>query len=449
MPDDPALAAAQLSSRFAAFRYRDFRLFWTGLFVSNIGTWMQMTAVNWLLYKLTKSPLQLGINGLFRSIPAICLGVFSGALADRYDRKKLLLTTQCLLGALALALGVLDHSDSIRPWHIYTITFLSAAVGSCDGPTRQALFPSLVPKEILPNAVALNSILWKGAALLGPALGGIAISLMGTSGAFYTNAASFLAVVIALLLMAPRAAAPRRSRDFAHEMTAGLSYVYSHKIILGVIIMEATSSIFGIDNAMLTIFASDTFQVGANGFGLLQSARGLGAVLGSIFFIVIGQRPAQGKLLLTAALLYGAAFALFGLAPAFMLALGLLAFVGAVDTIWASARSTILQWITPDRLRGRVMGIFQLSNQGLNPLGQVETGLIVPVIGVRAATVLGGLIVSCATLATTWRVRDLSRFRLDAPKEQFWHDASSDPGLPTQPLNPETRSARPVEKTAE
>jgi MFS family permease len=447
MPGNSPDSPGRPLGRLVAFRYRDFRLFWTGLFISNIGTWMQMTAVNWLLYKLTKSPLQLGINGLFRSVPAICLGMFSGTLADRYDRKKLLLTTQCLLGTLALALGVLDHSDSIRPWHIYTITFLSAAVGTCDGPTRQALFPSLVPKDILPNAVALNSILWKGAALLGPALGGIAISLMGTSGAFYANAASFLAVVIALLLMTPRVTAPRQSRHFVQEMTAGLSYVYSQKIILGVIIMEATSSIFGIDNAMLTIFASDIFQAGANGFGLLQSARGLGAVLGSVFFIALGHRPAQGRILLTAALLYGAAFALFGLAPSFTLALALLTFVGAVDTIWASARSTILQWVTPDRLRGRVMGIFQLSNQGLNPLGQVETGLIVPAIGARAATVLGGLIVSCATLATTWRVRDLPRFSLDAPREKFRRDEASDTGWPAKPLSAQIRRPRTAGKT--
>jgi MFS family permease len=437
------------TGRLAAFRYRDFRLFWTGLFISNIGTWMQMTAVNWLLYKLTKSPLQLGINGLFRSIPALGLGIFSGTLVDRYDRRKLLLTTQCLLGTLALVLGVLDHSDSIRPWHIYTITFLSAAVGSCDGPTRQALFPSLVPKEVLPNAVALNSILWKGAALLGPALGGIAISLMGTSGAFYANAASFLAVVIAVLLMTPQVAAPNQSRDFVREMSAGLSYVYSQKIILGVILMEATTSVFGLDNAMLTIFASDTFQVGANGFGMLQSARGLGAVLGSTFFIALGQRPAQGKILLTSALLYGAGFMLFGLAPSFTVALALLTFVGAVDTIWASARSTILQWMTPDRLRGRVMGIFQLSNQGLNPLGQVETGLIVPAIGARAATVLGGLIVSCATLATAWRIADMARFNLDAPREQSWHDPESDIKSSTQPLSPQIPRTPAGEKSTE
>ena len=177
-------------------------------------------------------------------------------------------------------------------------------------------------------------------------------------------------------------------------MKAGLSFVYSQNVILGVIIMEATTSIFGLDNAILTIFASDILRVGAQGFGLLQSARGLGAVIGSILFITIGQRPYQGKILLTSALLYGAGFALFGLAPSFTLALLLLTFVGAVDTIWASARSTILQWLTPDRLRGRVMGIFQLSNQGLNPLGQVETGLLVPVVGARAATTLGGLIVS-------------------------------------------------------
>ena len=412
------------SGRLAAFRYRDFRLFWLSLFTSNIGTWMQMTAVNWLLYKLTKSPFQLGINGLFRSVPAIGLGLFSSALADRYDRRKLLLTTQTLLGLLALSLGVLDHSDNIRPWHIYTITFLSAAVGSCDGPARQALFPSLIPREVLPNAVALNSILWKGAALLGPMLGGIAISLIGTSGAFYANAASFLAVIVALLMMRQHAVPSRQSRHILGEVKAGLSFVYSQNVILGVIIMEATTSIFGLDNAMLTIFASDILRVGANGFGLMQSARGLGAVIGSVLFITVGQRPYQGKILLTSALLYGAGFALFGLAPSFTLALLLLTFVGAVDTIWASARSTILQWLTPDRLRGRVMGIFQLSNQGLNPLGQVESGIVVPLMGARAATVLGGLIVSAVTISTALKLSEVARFNLDAAPAWPGHSES-------------------------
>ena len=424
MNHDSSESNLQTVRRLAAFRYRDFRLFWLSLFASNIGTWMQMTAVNWLLYKLTKSPFQLGINGLFRSVPAIALGLFSGALADRYDRKKLLLTTQTLLGLLALSLGVLDHSENIRPWHIYTITFLSAAVGSCDGPARQALFPSLIPREVLPNAVALNAILWKGAALLGPMLGGIAISLIGTSGAFYANAASFLAVIVALLLMRQHAVPSRQSRPIVREMKAGLSFVYSQNVILGVIIMEATTAIFGLDNAMLTIFASDILRVGADGFGLMQSARGLGAVIGSALFITVGQRPYQGKILLISALLYGAGFALFGLAPAFAPALLLLTFVGAVDTIWASARSTILQWLTPDRLRGRVMGIFQLSNQGLNPLGQVESGIVVPLMGARAATVLGGLIVSSVTLTTALKLSDMVRFSLDASPAWSGHNES-------------------------
>jgi MFS family permease len=404
------------TGKFAAFHYRDFRLFWTSIFISNSGTWMQMTAVNWLLYKLTRSPLQLGLNGLFRAIPAIALGLFSGTLADRYDRKKLLLTTQCLLGTLALVLGILDHSETIRPWHIYTITFLSAAVGSCDGPARQSLYPSLIPKTVLPNAVALNAILWKGAALLGPTLGGVAISLMGTSGAFYANAASYLVVVSALLLMKSSSPPAQRSRRFVSDMKAGLSYVYSQNIILGVIIMEAVTSIFGLDNAMLTIFASDILRVGANGFGLLQSARGLGAVIGSSLYIAIGQRPYQGRILMIAAVIYGIGFALFGLSTSFILSLTLLSCVGAVDTIWAAARSTILQWVAPDHLRGRVMGIFQLSNQGLNPLGQVETGLVVPLIGARSTTILGGILVSTATLLTAWRLCEIPKFRLDAPR---------------------------------
>jgi MFS family permease len=424
MPEHPTDPNSPPMGRFAAFRYRDFRLFWTSIFVSNIGTWMQMTAVNWLLYKLTKSPLQLGLNGLFRAGPALALGLFSGTLADRYNRKKLLITTQTLLGCLALIMGVLDHSDNIRPWHIYLMTFLSAAVGSCDGPARQSLFPLLIPKSVLPNAVALNAILWKGAALLGPMLGGVAISLMGTSGAFYANAVSFFVVVSALLMMRTSSPAAETGRHFASEVKAGLSYVYSQNVILGVIVMEATTSVFGLDNALLTIFASDILRVGANGFGLLQSARGLGAVVGSSFYIAYGQRPYQGKILLASALLYSLGFIIFGYSPSFLFSLLLLTFVGAMDTIWAAARSTILQWIAPERLCGRIMGIFQLSNQGLNPLGQVETGLLVPLFGARPATALGGITVAVVTLLTAWRLREVSRFRLERPLADPPHDPS-------------------------
>jgi MFS family permease len=399
--------------RLAAFRYRDFRLFWISLLISNIGTWMQMTATNWLLYQLTGSALQLGLNGIFRAVPALLFGVFGGTFADRSDRKWLLLWTQIVLGSLALALGILDQSGNIEAWHIYAFTFISAMVGSFDGPARQALFPSLVPRPVLPNAVALNSLLWKGAALLGPSLGGIAISLMGTSGAFYANAVSFLAVVVALLLMRASSPLPSKRRHFLQETHEGFSYILTQPIILGVVIMEAAASVFGLDNAMLTIFASDVFAVGAHGFGFLLSSRGVGAVLGSSVFIGIGHRHPQGKILFASALLYGLGFALFGLSPSFLAALIILTFVGATDSVWGAARGTILQLMTPEQFRGRVMGVFQLSNRGLHPLGQTETGFVVPLIGAREATVLGGVLVTLATLWTAWRVPGIIRFNWD------------------------------------
>jgi MFS family permease len=411
MIDEPNGANPGQVSRLAAFRYRDFRLFWLSLFVSNTGTWMQMIATNWLLYELTDSPVQLGLNGIFRAIPAIGLGIISGTFADRYDRRRVMLVTQILLGLLALGLGALDQSGHVQAWQIYVFTFISSAVGSFDGPARQALFPSLVPRSVLSNAVALNSLLWKGAALLGPTLGGLAISLMGTAGAFYANAASFLAVVVALLLMRTSSSARQLQRDFLSETKAGFSYIVSQPVILGVMIMEGVSSVFGLDNAMLTIFASDILQVGASGFGLLQSARGFGAVIGSSLFIAMGHRSDQGKILFTSAILYGIGFALFGVSPSFLLSLALIASVGVTDTIWGAARATILQLITPEKFRGRVMGVFQLSNRGLHPLGQTETGLVVPLMGAPAATFFGGLLVTVVTLITAWRVPEIPKFR--------------------------------------
>jgi MFS family permease len=223
--------------------------------------------------------------------------------------------------------------------------------------------------------------------------------------------------VIALLLMRTSSPTAEKRRDFFYETREGFRYIVSQPIILGLTVMEAASSVFGLDHAMLTILASDVFRVGAHGFGFLQSSRGLGAVIGSTFFIGMGHRPAQGKILFISAILYGLGFAVFGLAPSFTLALVLLAFVGATDTVWAAARGTILQMLTPERFRGRVMGVFQLSNRGLHPLGQTETGLVVPLIGAREATFLGGVLISVMTLVTAWRVPGIVKFRWDHMEE--------------------------------
>ncbi|MBI2350658.1 MAG: MFS transporter, partial [Deltaproteobacteria bacterium] len=351
---------------FAAFHFRDFRLFWIGLFISNIGTWMQITAMSWLLYDLTSSPFQLGLNGVFRAIPTICFGLFGGTIADRYDRKRLLLATQIILMLLALLLGALAQTALIRVWHIYSLTVLGAIVGTLDGPARQALYPSLVPRSVLPNAIALNSLLWKGTVLLGPALAGIAISTVGTDGAFYANAASFLAVVLALFAMRVSSSGASRPGHFLRDLKEGVSYVAAKKDILGVMVMEATSAIFGLDQAMLTIFARDILQVGASGLGFLQSSRGLGALIGSGLLISLGQPRSQGRILLLSAIVYGVSFAFFGLSHSFPLSLLLLLIVGATDTIWGATRNTILQLETTEAMRGRVMGVFQLSNRGLN-----------------------------------------------------------------------------------
>ena len=414
MTSDSPESNEKPAGRLAALGYRDFRLFWTGQLVSNIGTWMQMTATSWLLYQLTGSPVLLGLNGIFRAVPAIGLGVISGTFADRYDRRAMLLWTQVSLGLLALGVGILVHLGHIQPWHIYTFTFLSASVGAFDGPARQAMFPSLVPRSALPNAVALNSLLWKGSALIGPSLGGIAISLMGTAGAFYANAASFSVVVVTLLRLRVKARLEtQHRRHFMTETLEGFSYIVSRPIMLGITLLEAFASVFGLDHTMLTVFASDILHVGAHGFGLLQSARGLGAVIGSSLYLAVGQLPHQGRILFVSAICYGIGFALFGLSLSFALSLLLMTFVGMTDTIWGASRGTIMQLITPEQFRGRVMGVFQLSNRGLHPLGQVESGLVIPLIGAPAATVLGGLVVTAVTLLTAWKVPAIQRFRWD------------------------------------
>lgn len=416
MSDNEAAAARRASGPFASLYYRDFRLFWIGLFIGNVGTWMQMTAISWLLYDITNSPLQLGLNGLFRAVPTIALGLFGGTVADRYDRKRLMLATQVASMLLALVLAVLAQTELIEVWHIYALTFLSAIVGTLDAPARQSLYPSLVPESALPNAIALNAMLWKGTALLGPSLAGVAISTVGTDGAFYANALSFLAVVVALLLMKTPAVRGGATGDFMHELKEGVSYVMANNIILAVMVMEGVSSVFGLDPAMLTIFSRDILHAGASGLGFLQSARGLGAIVGSGVLISMGQARSQGKILLVSAIGYGASFALFGLSGSLLVSLGLLFLMGATDTVWAATRNVILQVQTPESLRGRVMSVFYLSNRGLHPLGQMETGLVVPLLGAREATVLGGLLVAGVTALTALKVPGVTRFRWETAR---------------------------------
>ena len=310
-----------------------------------------------------------------------------------------------------------------------------------DAPARQSLFPSLVPSSVLPNAIALNSLLFKGTVIIGPALAGITITLIGTDGAFYANAASFLAVVLALILMKTPMAKPSLRKRFLADLQEGISYVVNQKMLLGIMCMEAVSSVFGLDQAMLTIFARDVLHEGAQGLGLLQSSRGLGAVTGSLILIFLGQPAAQGKLLLASAFLCAVSFALFGISNFFPLSLFMLFLVGASDTIWAATRNTILQVQTADQMRGRVMGVFSVSNRGLTPLGQVETGFVVPVLGARETTLLGGLIVALVTSITAWKIPAIYRFLW---RQENLAAAQSNPpdekdamGLSTAPPPPE------------
>lgn len=400
---DPSRAGARFSGPFAALRFRDFRLFWIGQLISQIGDWMQMTAVSWLLYDLTGSAFQLGINGIFRAVPMVGLGLIAGAIADRYDRRRLLLALQLLLMAQFILFGILVQVGLAEAWHIYALTFTNGVMRTLEGPARQAMFPALIPRSALANAVALNSVIWKGTMLVGPSLAGITISVIGIAGTLYVNAASFLAVVFALLWMSPSVQPARAPGPLLGDLKEGLAYVTSQKTIGRIMIMEAISSLFGFNTAILTIFARDIFAAGPSGFGFLQSARGVGGIFGSTLVVSLGAGAPFGKIMFISGLLYGLGFASFGLAPSFGLGLGLMALVGFADAVWGATRSMILQLQTPDALRGRVMGVFSLSSKGMQPLGQVETGLVVPLIGARVATVLGGLVVSAAALLTLSR----------------------------------------------
>ena len=376
-----------------------------------------MTASSWLLYELTNSPFQLGLNGVFRALPTLFLGLFGGALVDRYERKWILLFAQMGLMLLAFILAILDQTGHIEVWHIYTVTIFGGILGTVEFPARQALLPSLVPRRLLPNAIALNSLLWKGTVVLGPALAGILIAVVGTAGAFFINGVSFLAVVITLFLIHASSPGTGGGDDILKDIREGLRYVSTQKTILGVMVMEATSALFGLDSAMLTIFARDVLQIGPSGLGFLQSARGLGAIFGSALLVsTISRVRVQGRVLVVSAILYGASFALFGLSTYVPSSLFLIALVGAADVVWGTTRNAVLQLKSPDAMRGRVMGIFHLTSRGLHPLGQTRTGMAVPLIGAGGTAFLVGVLVAAVALLTVWRTPSVSLFSVEDEK---------------------------------
>ncbi len=404
-PDMPAPGESknERRARFSALKHRDFALLWSGLLVSNTGTWMQTVAQGWLVITLTNSPGWLGAVSIARALPYLVVPPMGGVLADRIDRIALLKVTQTLSLIIAAVLAVLTLAHVITVWEVMILGFLSAAANSVDQPTRNALLPDLVPEADLMNAISLNSITFQGAALVGPAIAGVLVAVIGFGGVFLLNAFSFLAVLWALYLMRAVSQHQRRDTSLRQELGAGVSFVARTPLVLSLLFLTSVFSIFGRSyTVLMPAFAKEVLHLNASGLGIMYSAPGLGTLIGGFVLASAGDIRRKGTLLLGGALAVAGLLAGFAVIPALLPALVLLAGIGAMTTIYSATSTTLLQISAPGPMRGRVMSYNTVALLGLAPLGGGISGFLAEVVGVRASLLLGAVIVAIVTVAFYW-----------------------------------------------
>jgi MFS family permease len=402
---------------FVALRHRNFRLIWIGLLVSFTGSMMQNAALLWhvsLLVSPDRKALALGLVGLVKVVPVVVFSMVSGVVADAWDRRTLMLFTQTGATIVALGLALIAFSGMTAVWPIYVLAAIASAVGAFDLPARNALVPSLVPREHLPNAISLNTIMFQTASVAGPSLGGLLIASTNVGWAYVANAISFGFVIVALVLMRdipPREPSAAGARDDVslHAALEGLRFVFRSPLIRSTMLLDFFATFFSSATALLPIFAQDILQVGARGYGWLYAAPAVGAVAMSALMVGLTDRiERRGMTLLWAVGGYGLATVVFGISRSFWLTFFCLAMTGATDTVSMIIRNVVRQLETPDRLRGRMTGVNMVFFLGGPQLGELEAGAVANWLGAPFSVISGGvgcLIAVAAVAASTPALR--------------------------------------------
>lgn len=398
---------ARLPRGVAALGERNYFLYFIGHFTSQLGTWVEMTAVSWILYELTDSALLLGIGGLSRAAPVILLALLGGAVADRVPKRGLLMCTESTMLVLSLLMGVLAVTGYLEFWHIYILNLATGTLNAFSVPARQALFPSLVPADGVQSAVTLNTVTVRSAAFIGPSIAGLALAYSGYAAPFFLNAVSFIGMIAALRAMRiPAGATVAVHPSLWRGMTGGVGFVWRSQTLRGLLALEIVAGLFGHNSALITIIARDALGVGPQGLGALLSALGAGALLGMAVMLVF--HPQQwGRVILMAGTVYTALFAAFGLSPFLLLSMAMLFALGAADGVWGVTRNTVAQLVVPNAFRGRIMSVVTLITRGSTPLGHLLSGSIASLIGGPATAVLGAVVIGGGVLRYRTMLRAL------------------------------------------
>jgi MFS family permease len=396
---------------FASLHHRNFRLLWIGQLISQAGSLMQIVGMNWHIYLLTGSPVALGLISVMRFVPIAVFSLIGGVYADTHNRRKVLLVTQSWMMLFAAMLGLLTNLRLISTGLIYLFAGLASTAMAFDGPARQALIPNLVPQAQLTNALSLNNVTRKIATIVGPGFAGFVIAWKGVGGVYWINAASFLAVLVALLAMRIPA---RKDLVFPElrlsALTEGISFMRYSRILFSMILLDFLGTFFSSASVLLPIFAQEILNVGPKGLGMLYAAESFGAVVVGALMSWAGDVKKKGAMILWSLGAYGAATILYGISKSFVLSLLFLALVGAADTLSTILRNTLRQLITPDHLRGRMTSINMIFARGGPQLGNLEAGLVAAWIGAPLSVVTGGIATVIATAIVAWRVPQLRNY---------------------------------------
>ena len=393
----------ELGRIFVAFSYRDFRVQWFGACTSSIGTWVQITAQNWLVLSLTGSAFYLGLDSFLQQLPIMLFTLVGGVLADRRDRRRTLLSSQYLQMATAVTLAVLVYFDQITIVHILVLSFITGIAQAFGGPAYQSLVPSLVDKKDLPNAVALNSIQFNIARVIGPLLFAATISIaMKTWGfpeqqamavCFAINAVSFLVVINTLMALHVKHIPPAQQKSMKDELAGGIRYVREQRVLLALIVLAATTTFLGF--AVLTflpLFAKTVFNGDENTFSWLLAFSGAGSVVGALIVAWLGKFPHMGRTTLIVQAIYGMLIVAFALSRSLWLSSILLFVTGAALMVAFSTITSLVQLIAPTEMRGRVMSIYMLAFRGGMPLGSLASGWAATYISAPAVLQINGVL---------------------------------------------------------
>jgi len=375
-----------------ALRHRNFKLFFAGQLISLCGTWMQQVAQSWLIYRLTHSALLLGMVGFAGQIPSFIFGPLGGDAADRFDRRKTIIVTQVLSMILAAILAALTLTGVIREWEIFFLAALLGIVNAFDVPVRQAFLVQMVEREDLMNAIALNSSMFNGARIIGPAIAGLLVAALGEGWCFFANAVSYIAVIIGLVMMTtPPLSRKTLTGSPLFNIAEGFRYIARTAPIRALLLLLGLTSFAGLPySVLMPVFADDILHSGAKGLGILMGASGTGALIGSIMLAMRSSVRGLGRWVATAAIVFAIAAIAFAYSRTMWLSCVFLVFVGAGIMVQMASSNTLIQSMVPDVLRGRVMAVYAMMFVGLGPIGALIAGSLAQRIGAPLTVACGG-----------------------------------------------------------